>query len=153
MEAASKKSEDQRVNKPVQQQVQSKGAEQGQAGYETSHLAGQSLAQLPAGPGTQGLRQAAVLQMQKTQGNAFVMRQMAQRQHEEEAPAEESATPSTISGGGASVSTEGGIVNISGPMVNVDAPVINTSGILRTTTLIADNVIASSYTPGAGNVM
>jgi hypothetical protein len=152
MEASGKKLEDQRVNKPAPQQVQSKGVEQGQAGYETSPLAGQSLGNLPAGPGTQGLRQAAVLQMQKTRGNAFVMRQMAQRQHEE-APADESATPSQISAGGATVSTEGGIINISGPMVTVDAPVINTTGMLRTTTLMADNVIASSYTPGAGNVM
>ena len=152
MEAANKKSEDQRVSKPAPQQVQSKGVERGQAGYETSPLAGQSLGNLPAGPGTRGLRQAAVLQMQKTRGNAFVMRQMAQRQHEE-APAEESATPSQISAAGATVSTEGGLVNISGPMVTIDAPVINTTGMLRTTTLMADNVIASSYTPGAGNVM
>jgi hypothetical protein len=152
MEAANKKSEDQQVAKPAPQQVQSKGAEQGQAGYETSPVAGQSLSNLPSGPGTRGLRQAAVLQMQKTRGNAFVMRQMAQRQHEE-APAEESATPSQISSSGATVSTEGGMVNISGPIVTVDAPVINTSGILRTSTLIADNVVASSYTPGAGNLM
>jgi hypothetical protein len=152
MESSGKKSEEQRVNKPAPEQVQSKGTEQGQAGYETSPLAGQSLSDLPAGPGTRGLRQAAVLQMQKTRGNAFVMRQMAQRQHEE-APAEDSAAPSQISGGGASVSTEGGIVNISGPLVNVSAPMITTNGVLRTTTLIADNVVASSYTPGAGNVM
>jgi hypothetical protein len=152
MEAASKKSEDQRVSKPAPQQVQSKGVEQGQAGYETSPLAGRSLSQLPAGPGTRGLRQAAVLQMQKTRGNAFVMRQMAQRQHEE-APAEESAAPSQISDSGASVSTEGGIVNISGAMVNVDAAMVNTSGVLRASTIMADNVIASSYTPGAGNLM
>jgi hypothetical protein len=152
MEASSKKPEDQRVNKPAQQQVQSKGAEQGQAGFETNPLAGQSLSQLPAGPGTRGLRQAAVLQMQKTRGNAFVMRQMAQRQHEE-APAEEAGTPSKITDGSATVSTEGGIVNISGGLVNVDAAMITASGILRATTLITDNVVASNYSPGAGNVM
>jgi len=167
MEAASKKSEDQQVKKPAQQQIQSKGVEQSQAGFEASPLTGQSLGKLPEGPGTQGLRQAAVLQMQKTRGNAFVMRQMVQRDDEvpsvgpaevpteapAESPSEESATPTQITNGGATVSTEGGVVNISGGMVNVDSALVTTSGVLRTSTLMADTVVASTYTPGAGNIM
>lgn len=164
MEAANKKSEDQRVKKPAQQQIQKKGQVQAPAGFETSPLAGQALGKLPEGPGTRGLRQAAVLQMQRTKGNAFVMRQMAQRQHEdgthEEAPAEEGAEPTRISDGASSVETdggnvsiEGGMLNISSGMVNVDAAMISTSGVLRASTIMADNVVASSYTPGAGNLM
>ena len=152
MENSGKKSEEQRVNKPAPEQVQSKGAEQAQAGYETSPLAGQSLSDLPAGPGTRGLRQAAVLQMQKTRGNAFVMRQMAQRQHDE-APAAEGSAPTQITDGSATVSTEGGVVNVSGGIVNLDSAMVTTSGVLRATTLMADTVVASSYTPGAGNIM
>lgn len=152
MENSGKKSEEQRVNKPAPEQAQSKGVEQGQAGYETSALAGQSLSDLPSGPGTSGLRQAAVLQMQKTQGNAFVMRQMAQRQ-DEGAAAEEGAGPTSISDGAATVSTQGGVVTISGGMVNVQAPLVNTDGVLRASTIIAENVVGSNYTPGAGNIM
>ncbi len=57
-----------------------------------------------------------------------------------------------ITTGGASVSTEGGVVRVSGGMVQVDAPVTNVSGVLRTDTLVATNVVGSNYTPGAGNL-
>ena len=101
-----------------------------------------------------------LLQMQKTRGNAFVMRQMAQREDAPAtteapapAPAADAAAPTQISDGAATVSTEGGVVNISGGMVNVNSALVNTSGVLRTSTLMADTVVASTYTPGAGNVM
>ena len=38
-------------------------------------------------------------------------------------------------------------------LFRVNAPTADFSGIVRCSTLIADSVVASSYTPGAGNVM
>lgn len=55
--------------------------------------------------------------------------------------------------GPSSVDISGPIVNISGGMTNIDSAITNVSGILRASTLIADSVVAASYSPGAGNVM
>jgi len=63
------------------------------------------------------------------------------------------AGPSQITGPGASVSVANGVANISAPMVNIDSPMVRVNGILQSDTLIANSVIASSYTPGAGNTM
>jgi phage baseplate assembly protein V len=38
-------------------------------------------------------------------------------------------------------------------LLRVNAPTADFSGIVRCDTLIANNVVASSYTPGAGNIM
>jgi len=61
-------------------------------------------------------------------------------------------TPTQISGVGGTVSTDGGVVRVSGAMVQVDAPMTRVSGVLTTDTLIANTVVGSSYTPGAGNL-
>jgi hypothetical protein len=111
------------------------------------------------------LRRQAILQLQRTHGNAFVMRHVMpqlQRQDEEQPAAEtrEGAGEQEMSSGGAvvgvgpsSVDISGPIVNISGGMTNIDSGITNVSGVLRASTLIADSVVAASYSPGAGNVM
>lgn len=58
----------------------------------------------------------------------------------------------SISNGGSVVWVTPGIVEITGGLVNVNAAMTNVNGLLKTNTLMADNVIASSYTPGAGNI-
>ena len=44
-------------------------------------------------------------------------------------------------------------LQISASMVTVDTAMVKFSGVVKTDTLIANSVIASSYTPGAGNLM
>jgi hypothetical protein len=109
---------------------------------------------LPQHKTTLAQRRQAILQLQRSRGNNFVMRQAmpsAMRQ-EDQAPAETTA-PSEISSGGNRVSTEGGVTIDSGGIVRINSAITQTSGILQAGTIIADNVIASSYTPGAGNIM
>ena len=53
-------------------------------------------------------------------------------------------TPSTI--------TSTGTVTVSAPMVRVEAGSAEVSGVLKCDTLIANSVVASSYTPGSGNI-
>ena len=43
-------------------------------------------------------------------------------------------------------------VEISAPQVAVNAATVNFSGIIQADTVIANNVVAASITPGAGNV-
>jgi hypothetical protein len=44
-------------------------------------------------------------------------------------------------------------VEINAGMLKVNAGVAQFSGVVQADTLIANSVVASSYTPGAGNVM
>jgi hypothetical protein len=115
------------------------------------------LAALPGGPAARQLRQSAVLQMQQDQGNAFVMRQILDAGPEPESmPAEETAeggAPTEIASGGSAVRATPGGVQIEGGMVNVDSAMIRTPGVMQADTLIANTVVASAYTPGAGNLM
>jgi hypothetical protein len=76
-----------------------------------------------------------------------------------EAPAEAAQTPSQISADGSSVRADSGGVAIDGArlgitagMVSMDAPLVTTSGIIRTQTIIAENVVGTTYTPGVGNI-
>jgi len=50
------------------------------------------------------------------------------------------------------VSVQAGQVNVSAGMVKVDAGMAKFSGVVQCSTLIATTVVASTYTPGAGNV-
>lgn len=50
------------------------------------------------------------------------------------------------------VNVQAGQVSISAGMVQVDAGMSKFSGVVKCDTLIATSVVASSYTPGAGNV-
>jgi hypothetical protein len=155
MNSAKRGADERRVLKPTRESVQSKVEDTGQAAVEPVPSRGRSISQLPSGPGTRALRQAAVVQMQRAQGNSMVMRQLmpgVQRQHEEE-PANEGSGPSEISSAGSHVTTSGGGVELSGPTVTIRAPMTQAEGVIRASTIIADNVLASSYSPGAGNVM
>ena len=76
-----------------------------------------------------------------------------------EAPTETAGPGNAISDGGSSVRADAGGVTIDGArlgitagMVSMDAPLVTTSGIIRTQTIIADNVVGTTYTPGVGNV-
>jgi len=76
-----------------------------------------------------------------------------------EAPTEAAGQGNAISDGGSSVRADAGGVTIDGArlgitagMVSMDAPLVTTSGIIRTQTIIADNVVGTTYTPGVGNV-
>jgi hypothetical protein len=117
-------------------------------------LAPQQISGVPNAPGTRALRQASVLRMQRTQGNNAVQRVLLQRQDEE------GGAQSDLSGSGGSVRTSGGGVEISSngpltisaPVVNLDSAFVRSQGILQSDTLITNSVIASSYTPGAGNI-
>ena len=57
----------------------------------------------------------------------------------------------TIQAGG-NVEVEAGKVKVNAGLVNVDAGMAKFSGVVECATLVADSVVASSYTPGAGNV-
>ncbi|PJF38608.1 MAG: hypothetical protein CUN55_16805 [Phototrophicales bacterium] len=106
-------------------------------------------------------RKSAILQMQRQYGNAYVQRYLATIQRDpstsEEQGNSDVAIPqgasTSIGDGSASISAQNGIVTIDASMVNINAPITNHSGIDRSTTVIADSVVASSYTPGAGNIM
>jgi hypothetical protein len=117
-------------------------------------MAPQQAGGLPPLPGTQRLRQAAVLRMQRNQGNASVQRALLQRQDQEPgAPAEVSGPGGHVSanGGGLELSSNGPLT-ISAPMVQLNSAFVQSSGVLQTDTLVATSVVASSYTPGAGNM-
>ena len=44
------------------------------------------------------------------------------------------------------------MVELSAGQIKLEAAMTNASGVVKCTTLIADSVVASSYTPGAGNI-
>ena len=50
------------------------------------------------------------------------------------------------------VTSDGGTTTITGGHITLDTPITETAGVIRADTIIADNVIGSNYTPGAGNV-
>lgn len=68
-------------------------------------------------------------------------------------PAAAGGGQSSISGPGGSVSVEGGgvAINSNGP-ISLNAASVTATGMIQTPTLMADQVIGASYTPGAGNV-
>lgn len=54
--------------------------------------------------------------------------------------------------GSGPVTSDGATTTITGGQVTIDAPMTQANGVLRATTVIADSIVASSYTPGPGNV-
>jgi uncharacterized protein involved in type VI secretion and phage assembly len=64
----------------------------------------------------------------------------------------------TITQTGVEIKTSGtaklqaSVVEVTAPMINLVSAMTTASGIVKCETLIAENVVASSYTPGAGNV-
>jgi len=149
----------------------------GQATGERAPTAGTAsrhvLANLPAEPGARALRQSAVLQMQQECGNAYVA-QVVQSQPNEGSvqraieidevestveggsPGPEAtaggATPTEMTADGSTVRVTPGAVEISGGTVNVDSAMTRFSGAVQSDTLMANSVIASTYSPGAGNI-
>ena len=121
---------------------------------------GPVLRRLPAGSAARSLRQQAVRQMQQSRGNAFVQRALVSpvsRQEEGASPSpsqesSETGAPTELSADGSVVRVGAGGVEIQGGMVNVDAGMTRVSGVLNTDTLVAQSVVSSSYTPGAGNI-
>ena len=125
-----------------------------------------ALHRLPDGQSARSLRRRAVRQMQARGGNALVQRALAapvQRQEEqapsspapgptESAAPSETGAPTELSAAGSLVRVGAGGVEIQGGMVNVDAAMTRVSGVLNTDTLVAQSVVSSSYTPGAGNI-
>lgn len=55
-------------------------------------------------------------------------------------------------GASATIQMQGARIDVTAGMVNVDTGIVKASGILKCDTLQANSVIASSYTPGAGNL-
>ncbi len=51
-----------------------------------------------------------------------------------------------------SIRIEGATITIDAAQIRLEAPLV-TARILRCDTLIAESVVATSYTPGAGNIM
>ncbi len=61
-------------------------------------------------------------------------------------------TPSKVSVQAGTVEVNAGKVSVSAGMVKVDAAMSKFSGVVQCDTLIATSVVATTYTPGAGNV-
>jgi hypothetical protein len=63
-----------------------------------------------------------------------------------------SAGGNTLGDGTGPATINGPAVDVNAPVVNLHSAVVNADGIVRCSTIIADSVVASSYTPGAGNL-
>jgi hypothetical protein len=98
--------------------------------------------------------------MQRERGNAFVARALGpeiSRQGDGRIPPSpvettEAAGPTEIASGGSIVRATPGGVDVIGGAVNVNAGLSRFSGVVQADTIIANSVIAASYTPGAGNL-
>ncbi len=120
----------------------------------------------PADPrlGHAGGAATGLLHLQRTAGNAAVSSLVAptvQRAVEigemttsvgvaDVAPPAQVA--SAAGGPGGPVTSDGGTTTITGSTINLEAAMTQTDGVIRAGTIIADSVVASSYTPGAGNM-
>ena len=134
-----------------------------------------SLSRLPGRGGAQ-LRRAALTQLQRSHGNSFVQRFLAPEMQRMDIPGLRPAGGNYSQGGGggsnpggsnpggpvagntsigdgsATLTAAGGMITGSASMVNIDAPFMKLPGVLQVDTIIANSVVGSSYTPGAGNI-
>lgn len=68
------------------------------------------------------------------------------------------ATPATGAGpegtgaGGGGTEINDTTVRVNAGTIDLNAPIVRVSGIVQADTIVADSVVASSYTPGAGNI-
>jgi hypothetical protein len=62
------------------------------------------------------------------------------------------AGPAAAVEGAGPVTSDGTSTTISGATINLDSAMTQTDGVIRAGTIIADSVVATNYTPGAGNV-
>lgn len=101
---------------------------------------------------------ASLLRLQQLAGNGAVQRvvgadEAAPAPTPTPAPAATTTPAATPPGAGGNTLGDGaGPVSINGPTVGIHAPMVQADGVFRATTIIADSVVASNYTPGAGNV-
>ncbi len=141
----------------------SSGAETVDAGPSVAHVADPRLGH--AGGAVSGL-----LALQRSAGNAAVSSMVSgepsvQRDvvidevdvspttpADAEAPAGAGGAGGAVTSDGGNTTITGGTVTIEGGQVNINAAMTQASGVLQADTLIANSVVASSYTPGAGNV-
>ena len=120
---------------------------------------------------THGGAGAGLLHLQRTAGNAAVRSLVAPAVQREvtidevgidmtnpydeapaPGPAAEAPTAPAGAAGAGPVTSDGATTTISGGTINLEAGLTQTAGIIRAGTIIADNVVGSNYTPGAGNV-
>lgn len=108
-----------------------------------------------------GGAEAGLMHLQRTAGNAAVASMVApavQRAVEIDELSTDidagDAAPDTAGGDTSAgpVTSDGGSTTISGGAIHLDAPIVDAPGVVRVGTIIADTVIGSSYTPGAGNL-
>lgn len=110
-----------------------------------------------------GVSAPGLLALQRSAGNAAVASLVAPRylQRDVEIGEVEStvdvadsapAAPGTGAGAGGAVTSDGATTTITGGVINLDSGMTQTGGVIRAGTIIADSVIAASYSPGAGNV-
>lgn len=101
---------------------------------------------------------ASLLRLQRLAGNAAVQRAVAvddvTTSVDTAGPAapQEATAAGTAPGAPASLGDGSSPVSINGTTVGVHAPMTQVDGVVRASTIIADSVVASNYTPGAGNV-
>ena len=94
---------------------------------------------------------SGLLALQRTAGNAAVASLIApsvQRDGPEPAP---EAGGTSGAPGGTGATGAGGATEITGSTIQLNAPMVTAPGVIQADTIIANSVVASSYTPGAGN--
>ncbi len=115
-----------------------------------------------------GSAAAGLMALQRTAGNAAVASLLAPRVNvqrdvqidemtsrvdvSDAAAGAAGAVGATAGGPGGPVTSDGSNTTINGSLINLAAPMTQTGGVIRAGTIIADSVVASSYSPGAGNI-
>ena len=108
------------------------------------------ISRMPGNGGTQ-LRRSAISQMQRTQGNGFVQRFLADNQIQRDPDDQQQGAITHIGANGANLEANGAI-KAQAPMIEFEAGMFKVNGALQADTVIATNVVGSNYTPGAGNI-
>lgn len=101
-------------------------------------------------------RHQQILQMQRQYGNKavrrMIQRQVALGEIDSTVAEDESSSAKSIGDGTATVTAQNGSVEIRAASVNIDAPITFHRGVDESETVVTDTVVATNYTPGAGNV-
>jgi hypothetical protein len=98
-----------------------------------------------------------ILDLQRSAGNRAVVQRLSnaglitQRAPGDE-PTEGGAAPTPAGAGGGGTEINDTSVKITAGMIELNAPIVRVGGVAQTDTLLADSVIASNYSPGAGNI-
>ena len=108
---------------------------------------------------TRAVTPSSLLRLQRLAGNGAVQRVVggdevaaAPAPAASAAPVAAAPAAATPGSGGNTLGDGTGPVSINGPTVGIHAPMVRADGVFQASTIIADSVVASSYTPGAGNV-